>query len=114
MKSFAFIPYFWSNIKDDDMSAIPSVDLKDFVSGDPKRKEKFVKEIGAAFEEIGFVALSGHFLSDELVENLYDEIKKFFNLPQEVKDNYEIEGIGGQRGYTSFGKEHAKGKKKET
>ncbi|MAU14496.1 MAG: flavonol synthase [Muricauda sp.] len=93
------------------MSAIPSVDLKDFVSGDPKRKEKFVKEIGAAFEEIGFVALRGHFLSDELVENLYAEIKKFFDLPQEVKNKYEIEGIGGQRGYTSFGKEHAKGKK---
>ncbi|MGW9686332.1 isopenicillin N synthase family dioxygenase [Flagellimonas sp. 2504JD1-5] len=93
------------------MSAIPSVDLRDFVSGDSTRKEKFIREIGAAFENIGFVALSGHFLSDELVERLYEEIKKFFQLPQEVKDSYEIEGIGGQRGYTSFGKEHAKGKK---
>ncbi|RDY61504.1 isopenicillin N synthase family dioxygenase [Flagellimonas nanhaiensis] len=93
------------------MSSIPSADLEDFISGDPARKEKFVKEIGGAFENIGFVALSGHFLSDELVENLYSEIKKFFQLPQETKDKYEIEGIGGQRGYTSFGKEHAKGKK---
>lgn len=93
------------------MSAIPSVNLEDFVSGDPVRKEKFVKEIGAAFEDIGFVALSGHFLSDKLVDQLYTEIKKFFQLPQDVKDTYEIEGIGGQRGYTSFGKEHAKGKK---
>lgn len=93
------------------MSAIPSVDLRDFVSGDPSRKQKFIKEIGAAFEDIGFVALSGHFLSDELVEQLYSEIKKFFQLPQETKDSYEIAGIGGQRGYTSFGKEHAKGRK---
>lgn len=93
------------------MSLVPSVDLKDFISGDPKRKQKFVEEIGSAFENIGFVALSGHFLSDELVENLYSEIKKFFNLPQETKDSYEIAGIGGQRGYTSFGKEHAKGRK---
>lgn len=93
------------------MSAIPSVDLKDFVSGDPKRKQKFTEEIGAAFENIGFVALSGHFLSDELVDQLYDEVKKFFALPQQIKDKYEIEGIGGQRGYTSFGKEHAKGRK---
>ncbi len=93
------------------MSAIPSVNLKDFVSEEPSRKEKFIKEIGAAFENIGFVALSGHFLEDELVSNLYGEIKDFFNQPQEVKDKYEIEGIGGQRGYTSFGKEHAKGKK---
>ncbi len=93
------------------MSSVPSVNLQDFVSGDAKRKEKFIKEIGSAFEDIGFVALRGHFLSEELVEDLYNEIKNFFNLPQEVKDGYEIEGIGGQRGYTSFGKEHAKGKK---
>ncbi|MDC6405613.1 MULTISPECIES: isopenicillin N synthase family dioxygenase [Maribacter] len=93
------------------MSVVPSVDLRDFLSDDPARKQKFVKEIGAAFENIGFVALSGHFLSDTLVEDLYSEIKKFFNLPQEIKDKYEIEGIGGQRGYTSFGKEHAKGRK---
>ena len=93
------------------MSSIPSVDLRDYTSGDPQRKEKFIEEIGNAFENIGFVALSGHFLSDNLVEDLYGEVKKFFNLPQEVKDSYEIKGIGGQRGYTSFGKEHAKGRK---
>ena len=93
------------------MSLVPSVDLTDFLSDDPKRKQKFIDEIGKAFEEIGFVALSGHFLSDELVNSLYAEIKKFFDLPQETKENYEIEGIGGQRGYTSFGKEHAKGRK---
>lgn len=92
------------------MSQIPSVDLTDFISEDPKRKQKFIEEIGTAFEEIGFVALSGHFLSEKLVADLYSEIKKFFQLPQEVKDTYEIDGIGGQRGYTSFGKEHAKGR----
>ncbi|WP_350288513.1 2-oxoglutarate and iron-dependent oxygenase domain-containing protein [uncultured Croceitalea sp.] len=93
------------------MSAIPSVNLEDFLSDDPKRKEQFTKSIGGAFEDIGFVALSGHFLSEDLVKNLYSEIKQFFGQSQDVKDSYEIEGIGGQRGYTSFGKEHAKGKK---
>lgn len=93
------------------MSAILSVDLKEFLSEEPGKKEKFVQEIGAAFEDIGFVALRGHFLSDELVEKLYAEIKNFFSLPEDIKNSYEIEGIGGQRGYTSFGKEHAKGKK---
>lgn len=93
------------------MSEIPSVDLRDFLSGEPDRKARFVAEIGQAFEEIGFVALSGHFLSDRLVEDLYAQVKAFFDLPLEVKAKYEIEGIGGQRGYTSFGKEHAKGRK---
>ena len=93
------------------MKNIPSVDLSDFLSGDAARKQKFINEIGEAYEEIGFVALRGHFLSDELTENLYNEVKNFFDLPDEIKQSYEIEGIGGQRGYTSFGKESTKGKK---
>lgn len=94
-----------------EMNNIPSVDLADFLSEDPKRKQKFVNELGKAYEEIGFVALKNHFLSDNLVEELYKEVKAFFNLPLENKRNYEIEGLAGQRGYISFGKEHAKGKK---
>ncbi|MEN9336744.1 MAG: hypothetical protein RLZZ500_1731, partial [Bacteroidota bacterium] len=58
----------------------------------------------------GFVALKGHFLDDQLVGELYDEVRNFFNLPLETKAKYEIPGIGGQRGYVSFGKEHAKGR----
>ena len=93
------------------MSKVPSVDLSDFLSGDENRKQKFINEIGNAYETIGFVALKGHFLDDELVDNLYGEIKNFFDLPTDIKEKYEIPGIGGQRGYVSFGKESAKGKK---
>ncbi len=93
------------------MELVPSADLRDFIASDPAKKQKFVTEIGRAFEEIGFVALSGHFLPESLVGELYTEVKNFFSLPQHIKDSYEIPGIGGQRGYTSFGKEHAKGRK---
>ncbi|WP_299886788.1 2-oxoglutarate and iron-dependent oxygenase domain-containing protein [uncultured Lacinutrix sp.] len=93
------------------MTSIPSVNLEDFLSEDSERKQKFINEIGKAYQEIGFVALKGHFLSEKLVERLYGEIKNFFSLPLETKQNYEIPGIGGQRGYVSFGKESAKGKK---
>ncbi len=93
------------------MTSIPSVDLNNFISNDPAKKQQFVNAIGKAYEEIGFVALRGHFLDDALVGKLYNEIKAFFSLPTEIKQNYEIPGIGGQRGYVSFGKESAKGKK---
>ena len=94
------------------MKLVPSVDLRDFLSGDPERKQKFVNEIGKAYEEIGFVALKGHFLDNKLVDELYGEVKNFFDLPVETKQKYEIPGIGGQRGYVGFGKETAKGFKK--
>lgn len=91
-------------------TGIPSVNLADFLSEDPARKQKFVNEIGKAYEEIGFVALKGHFLSDDLVDNLYKNVREFYALPTETKNSYIIEGIGGQRGYTAFGNEHAKGR----
>lgn len=92
------------------MNSVPSVDLRDFLSDSPDRKNSFVQAIGQAYQDIGFVALNGHFLEDKLVEQLYEECKKFFALPLNVKQKYEIEGIGGQRGYTGFGKESAKGR----
>jgi isopenicillin N synthase-like dioxygenase len=85
--------------------------LADFLSEDPNRKQKFVNEIGTAYENIGFVSLRSHFLDDALVSNLYKEVKAFFALDLAKKKQYEIEGLSGQRGYVSFGKEHAKGKK---
>ena len=93
------------------MNRIPSVDLRDFLSNDEARKQKFIDEIGHAYENIGFVALKGHFLDDQLVKDLYQQIKNFFDLPEDVKQKYEIPGIGGPRGYVSFGKESAQGKK---
>ena len=93
------------------MNKIPSLDLRDFLSEDANRKEEFVQSIGKAFQEIGFCAVKGHLLSDDLVERLYKQIKLFFDLPYEVKAKYEFPQYSGQRGYVSFGKESAKGSK---
>jgi len=93
------------------MNKIPSLDLRDFLSEDPHRKKEFVQSIGKNFQEIGFCAVKGHLLSDELVERLYKQIKLFFDLPYEVKTKYEFPQYSGQRGYVSFGKESAKGSK---
>ena len=89
--------------------SIPSVDLSEFLSGDTEKKNRFVQNLGKAYEEIGFVAVKNHGIADELIAGLYKHVQQFFSLPLEQKKNYEIKGLAGQRGYTSFGKEHAKG-----
>ncbi|NJK56173.1 MAG: isopenicillin N synthase family oxygenase [Pleurocapsa sp. SU_5_0] len=89
---------------------IPTVDLHDFVSDNPAIKQNFVQTLGNAFENIGFVAVKNHGLSDAMSENLYHSVTQFFALPEATKLNYEIKGIAGQRGYTAKGKEHAKGR----
>ncbi len=92
------------------MQQIPRADLNEFLSGNHKHRAVFVKKIGTAFQEIGFLALRGHFLDDTLKDQLYKEIHSFFKLSNDIKSSYEIKGGGGQRGYTGFGKEHAAGR----
>lgn len=89
---------------------IPSLDLDTFRRGNTKEKAKFVADLGDAFNNVGFVAIKNHGLSDELRKNLYQSIQDFFALPEKVKKRYDKPELHGQRGYTSKGKEHAKGR----
>ena len=88
---------------------IPSVDLDDFLSSDSSIKSNFVQSLGKAYEDVGFVAVKNHGISADLISLLYNNVQAFFSLPLEIKRNFEVLGLAGQRGYTSFGKEHAKG-----
>ena len=92
------------------LNEIPSLDLADFKSGDPQRKADFVRKLGDAYNNIGFVAVKNHGLSTEQTTQLYSEIKRFFDLPDSVKQKYEVPELAGQRGYIGKGKEHAKGR----
>jgi isopenicillin N synthase-like dioxygenase len=87
---------------------IPSVDLDDFIKGNDQLKAAFVQSLGQAYEHIGFVAVKNHLIDEPTTDQLYREVQAFFDLPLSTKLKYEIPGLAGQRGYTSFGKEHAK------
>ncbi|MDQ3536109.1 MAG: isopenicillin N synthase family oxygenase [Bacteroidota bacterium] len=91
-------------------SEIPSLDLAHFTIGNELEKKMFVNNLGEAFNNIGFVAIKNHGLSDQTIKNLYNIIQQFFFLPDFIKQKYEIPGLFGQRGYTGKGKEHAKGR----
>ena len=89
--------------------SIPVVNLADFLSGDPELKQAFVNKLGKAYEDVGFVAVKNHGIPDALIADLYKYVQEFFSMPGDKKKQYEVPGLAGQRGYTSFGKEHAKG-----
>lgn len=89
--------------------SIPVLDLDDFLHGDEERKSDFIRGVGSALREIGFFALTRHQIPQELIQKGYEVIKQLFALPEDIKKGYEIPGLKGQRGYTSFGREHAKG-----
>src|SRR5476651_89595 len=88
---------------------IPRLDLDTYVNGNAEQRKKFSDEIGKAFNETGFVTITNHGLSKELIDDLYKQVKILFALPDAIKEKYEIPELSGQRGYTSKGKETAKG-----
>ncbi len=90
---------------------IPSLDLSSYINGDDVQRKKFSDELGRAFNDSGFVTITNHGVSKELIEKLYQNIQAAFSLPMEQKLQYEKAELAGQRGYTSPGKETAKGAK---
>jgi isopenicillin N synthase-like dioxygenase len=90
------------------MNTVPVVNLKQFTEGNAAERADFVKKLGEAYEEIGFVAVENHGISDETIHQFYKCVKDFFGMQRPTKLKYEIIELAGQRGYTSFGREKAK------
>ena len=88
----------------DTLSRFPPVSM----SLQASDKARFAKELGRSFREYGFAAIAAHGLDAALIADAYKKAAAFFALPEETKMKYFIEGGGGARGYTPFGKEIAK------
>lgn len=87
---------------------IPVVDLCDFTHGDEAMRAAFVQKLGEAIVACGFAAIENHGVPQELIDANYDIYQRFFALEDDTKRRYEDPDTGRQRGYTSFGVEHAK------
>lgn len=98
-----------TNIKSNTEPSIPVVSLNDYSHGTPNEKSRFVETIGQALTELGFFSVENHGVDMRLIEKCYAIAEEFFLLPTDKKLRYENLDIQGQRGYTSFGREHAKG-----
>ena len=86
---------------------IPTIDLDDYRDGDSAARSRMVRTLGEGLTEFGFLNVEGHGVDAALVRRAYDLWRRFFELPDEVKRRYVV-GVGGARGYTAFGVEHAK------
>ncbi len=85
---------------------IPVVDLRRYRA--PRTRDAFIAAFGDALRNLGFVALEGHGIPTDFFDASYAVFRRFFALPDEQKRRFEHPERGRQRGYTSFGVEHAK------
>lgn len=90
------------------VQSVLTVDLAHFTTGSPAQRKAFIRDFGNSIKDFGFVILENHGVDDDLVRASYTAAEKFFALPESTKTKYDLPGAGGQRGYTRFGREHAK------
>ena len=93
------------------IQTIPVLSLADYLEGSKTAKEKFIETVGKALSDTGFFALTDHGVESSLINQSYAVAAEFFNLSSDNKKKYEFKGLQGQRGFTSFGREHAKDSK---
>lgn len=87
--------------------AVPVLSLKAYTDGTPAEQKHFIDQLFTGIKDYGFIILKDHGIEPAFLHKAYDLLQKFSSLPVETKMNYA--GVhGGQRGYTPFGKEHAK------
>ncbi len=68
----------------------------------------FTRDLGRSFERYGFAVVADHDLDPVRLNAALEATRAFFALPESAKRAY-VTGVGGQRGYTPFGIETAKG-----
>lgn len=86
---------------------VPTLSLKAFTEGNDAEKKDFISKLYNGLVDYGFIILDDHIIDQSKVDKAYETTKAFFKLPSDVKGKYG--GVaGGQRGFTEFGREHAK------
>lgn len=69
----------------------------------------FAQRLGDCFARFGFAVVVDHGIPQSTIDAAFDVTRRFFAQPDAAKRRYAIPGGGGQRGYTPFGIETAKG-----
>jgi len=88
---------------------IPVLDLTRFVNASDSERVEFIETLGDSMRTLGFFAIENHGVDQALIKRAYGICDEFFSQSTEVKERYEFKELMGQRGFTSFGREHAKG-----
>lgn len=90
------------------MSApVAELKLSRYTQGDDAERAAFARELYQSLKETGFVVLTDHGIDLSRLKKTYETVADFFARPEAEKRDFMV-GTDGQRGFTPFGREHAK------
>ncbi|KAF6760261.1 iron/ascorbate oxidoreductase [Ephemerocybe angulata] len=90
-----------------DFSSIPLLDYSLLAS--PDTRQQFIDQLRHALINVGFLYLSNHTVSNDIVSSVIDYIPQLFSLPQEAKEKIRMANSEHFLGYSKLGAELTKG-----
>ncbi|WP_430459710.1 isopenicillin N synthase family dioxygenase [Thalassolituus sp. LLYu03] len=87
------------------MTTIPVIDISALSSPDRADWAGVIQQIDHACREIGFLAITGHGISKQQLDAMFDLSKRFFEQPMDAKRAMEIANSSNHRGWGSHGAE---------
>jgi hypothetical protein len=81
---------------------LPRINMQRLFSEDVKERQELAKEVGAACRDVGFFIAENHGVEEKVLDGTFDALKKFFDLPTEVKMETHNQKSSKFRGYEGF------------
>jgi isopenicillin N synthase-like dioxygenase len=82
-----------------DFTQVPIVDFGDFAGGSVARRQALGAEMAAICSQVGFFYLANHGVPAAKVDNVFAEVKRFFDLPLADKQALGFRNSRTRRGY---------------
>lgn len=83
--------------------SLPVIDIGDLFSPDLSRRQAVAQAMGKACREVGFMYVVNHGIARRDIDAVYAAADAFYQLPDSVKQRYDITRLGRHRGYVAIG-----------
>eukprot|EP00003_Mantamonas_plastica_P008141 TRINITY_DN1704_c0_g1_i1.p1 TRINITY_DN1704_c0_g1~~TRINITY_DN1704_c0_g1_i1.p1 ORF type:complete len:381 (-),score=128.72 TRINITY_DN1704_c0_g1_i1:60-1202(-) len=67
-------------------TTVQVMDVSRLHSEDVEERKALAVEIGKVCEDIGFLVITGHGVNQDIIDNMWNQTREFFDLPEEEKD----------------------------
>lgn len=81
---------------------LPRIDMRRLYSEDLNDRQALAKEVGAACRDVGFFIAENHGVDEKILDGTFEALRKFFDLPTEVKMETHNQKSSKFRGYEGF------------
>lgn len=81
---------------------LPRIDMRRIYSDNVDERKELAKEVGVACRDVGFFMAVNHGVDEQLLDDTFDAVKQYFDLPMDVKMECHNQKTEKFRGYEAY------------